>query len=146
MLDFYGLPDDFPGYLDSVGKSRPRDQVENVQRRFAESIDNRRFIPFLVLHEFEAWVFSEPKVVAVHYTRPEVEASIQAIVDSVGEPEMINHGRDTHPKARLLSLGLSYKPTSDGPLILDKIGPDAIAAACPHFAKWLNLLKALGED
>ena len=46
-----------------------------------------------------------------------------------GEPERINHGPDTHPKARLRAMGVGYKETSDGPILLDKIGIPAIRAA-----------------
>ena len=102
-----------------------------------------RFIPFLALHEFEAWVFCDPDVVAAHFDRGPFADQIRRVVALAGAPELINHGAGTHPKARLKRLVSAYKETSDGPTILGKIGIPAIKAACPHFAGWLARLEAL---
>ena len=62
-----------------------------------------------------------------------------------GEPELINHDERTHPKARLKAMGSGYKETSDGPLLMSKIGIPPIRIACPHFSDWLDRLELLGE-
>jgi hypothetical protein len=66
-------------------------------------------------------------------------------VQEAGAPELINHGEDTHPKARLRSLAGNYRETLDGPTLLEKIGLATVRAACPHFDGWLKRLEALGE-
>lgn len=145
LLDFYGLPEDFPGYQEALGAGHPRDKVVALQERFAAEIEHQRFIPFLALHEFEAWLFSAPEAVAAHFGRENLADKLREAVQEAGEPELINHGETTHPKARLQSMGSGYKETSDGPTLLDKIGIPAIKQACPHFGDWLNRLEALGE-
>jgi hypothetical protein len=70
---------------------------------------------------------------------------VRKAVEHAGEPELINHGENTHPKARLQGLGTGYKETSDGPTLIEKIGIPAIRQACPHFADWLERLEALGN-
>jgi len=98
----------------------------------------------LALHEFEAWLFSAPETVEAHFGKEHLADRLQSVVQQAGAPELINHGADTHPKARLHSLVGGYKETSDGPTLLEKIGIAAVRAACPHFDGWLKRLEALG--
>lgn len=144
LLDFYGLPEDFPGLPEALGAGDPRGKVAALQARFAEELNHQRFIPFLALHEFEAWLFSAPDIVEMHFDKANLADRLHTVVQRAGEPELINHGADTHPKARLHSLVGGYKETSDGPTLLQKIGIAAVRAACPHFDGWLNRLEALG--
>ncbi|MGY6273999.1 DUF4276 family protein [Methylomonas sp. MgM2] len=146
LLDFYGLPEDVPGYQEARGSGNPRDNVVAVQERLSAEINHPRFIPFLALHEFEAWVFCAPDVVAKHFDRAILEQKVQQAIALAGEPELINHGETTHPKARLMSMVGGYKETSDGPTLMDKIGIPAIRASCPHFAGWLDRLEALALE
>lgn len=146
LLDFYGLPEDFPGLLDALGAGNPREKVLALQERFSAEVNHRRFIPFLALHEFEAWLFSAPDTVEAHFGKVRLADRLRDAVADAGGPELINHGATTHPKARLQSLVGAYKETSDGPTLLEKIGLAAVRAACPHFDGWLNRLEALGEE
>jgi Domain of unknown function (DUF4276) len=141
LLDFYGLPEDFPGYREAREPGDPRQRVAALQQAFAEAIRHPRFVPFLALHEFEAWVFTAPDKVAEHFGTPGLAARIRR----AGDPELIDLDESSHPKARLRSMNTGYKETSDGPTLLEKIGIDAIRGACPHFAAWLTRLEALGE-
>ena len=144
LLDFYGLPEDFPGFQEAHGPGDPRTLVVALQETFAYEINHRRFIPFLALHEFEAWMFCSPDVFAEHFGQSELANKMREVVGEAGEPELINHGRETHPKARLQRLGTDYKETSDGPTLIHKIGIPTIRSACPHFAGWVEQLEALG--
>jgi len=143
LLDFYGLPEDFPGLPEALRAGDPREKVVALQERFAVELNHQRFIPFLALHEFEAWLFSAPDAVEAHFGKAHLAHRLQTVVQQAGAPELINHGVDTHPKARLQSLVGGYKETSDGPTLLEKIGIAAVRAACPHFDCWLNRLEAL---
>lgn len=143
LLDFYGLPDDVPGYLEARGPGDPRVKVAALQAKLSHEINHQKFIPFLALHEFEAWVFCAPDVVAAHFDRVDLAGKVQQAITHSGEPELINHGKTTHPKARLKEMAIDYKETSDGPTLMAKIGIPAIRASCPHFAAWLDKLEAL---
>ncbi|MEO5368364.1 MAG: DUF4276 family protein [Magnetococcus sp. WYHC-3] len=144
LLDFYGLPEDFPGYQDAFGVGHPSDKVVALQERFHAEVGCPRFIPFLALHEFEAWLFCSPKTVAEHFGTMSLIDKVSEAVQEAGEPELINHGEQTHPKARLQGMGSGYKETSDGPTLMGKIGISAIREACPHFSGWLDRLESLG--
>lgn len=143
LLDFYGLPKDFPGLPEALGAGDRREKVAGLQERFAAELNHQRFIPFLALHEFEAWLFSAPDAVETHFGKAHLADQLRTVVQQAGAPELINHGADTHPKARLRSLVDGYKEASDGPTLLEKIGVAAVRAACPHFDGWLSRLEAL---
>jgi hypothetical protein len=146
LLDFYGLPEDVPGYQEALLPGNPRERVNRLETRLAAEIKHPRFIPFLALHEFEAWVFCSADVLAKHFDRADLAGKIADAIALAGEPELINHGKATHPKARLQAMATGYKETSDGPTLMGKIGIPAIRAACPHFAAWLTRLEALGRN
>lgn len=145
LLDFYGLPEDFPGYQEAREPGDPRESVVALQDRFAAEIAHPRLIPFFALHEFESWLFCSPDVLAEHFGHVGFATKVRKAVEHAGEPELINHGKDTHPKARLHGMGTGYKETSDGPTLIQKIGIPTIRNACPHFAGWLSRLEALGQ-
>jgi hypothetical protein len=146
LLDFYGLPDDVPGYPEARGPGNPRANVVALQERLVAEIRHPKFIPFLALHEFEAWVFCSPEVMAAHFDQVNLAEKVQQTIAHAGEPELINHGETSHPKARLKAMAPTYKETSDGPTLMGKIGIPAIRAACPHFAEWLDRLEALAQE
>jgi hypothetical protein len=143
LLDYYGLPDDVPGRAKADGPGDPRELVAGLQDDIAAALGHARLIPFLALHEFEAWVFSSPDVVAAHFDRAPLADRVRQAIAQAGEPELVNQGEATHPKARLKTLVPAYKESSDGPTLLGKIGIPAIRAACPHFSRWLERLEAL---
>jgi len=146
LLDFYGLPEDFPGLSEALSAGDPREKVVALQNRFAAEINHRRFIPFFALHEFEAWLFSAPAVLESYFGKDRLAAQVQAVVHQAGTPELINHDPNTHPKARLRELAGDYKETRDSPALLEKIGIATIRRACPHFDSWLTRLEALGGE
>lgn len=145
LMDFYHLPDDFPGYAEARADGDARNLVCGLQERFKAEFGHERFIPFLALHEFEAWLFCSPEKVAEHFGDPRLSRKVSMAVDDAGGAELINHGRDTHPKARMKEFVPGYKETSDGPVLMEKIGVAAIREQCPHFSRWIGQLEALGS-
>ncbi|QAT88992.1 hypothetical protein EJ065_7470 [Corallococcus coralloides] len=143
MLDYYGLPKDFPGLATRpLGNCYAR--VEHVERAFAEDIGHRRFLPHLVLHEFEALLFTDPGQCSISFSTEEI-TKLQSIRASVQPPEEINEHPDTAPSKRVLAVSPGYQKTLHGPLAVMSIGLPAIRAACPHFAQWLSKLEALAK-
>jgi hypothetical protein len=143
MLDFYGLPEDFPG-----ASSKPAgtcyQRVEHVERAFAADLQHPRFLPYLALHEFEALLFTAPeRCASVFSDAPEVIATLQKHRDSVATPEEINEGPRTAPSKRILEAYPAYQKTLHGPLAVLEIGLSPLRAACPHFDQWVSKLESL---
>jgi hypothetical protein len=58
MFDYYAFPPDAPGMADRPNGS-PYDRVRHVESALVKAIDDKRFLPNLVLHEIEAWVLAD---------------------------------------------------------------------------------------
>jgi hypothetical protein len=144
LLDYYALPDDFPGMSDRpTGSSK--DRVEHVERAWASSVEHRRFVPHLALHELEAWVFASPSYLEAWMFDDDaaVIAAIAAVAAAHQTPEDIDEGVQTAPSKRLRNAFAAYQKTLHGPLALSAIGIDRIRAVCPHFVQWLARLEAV---
>ena len=141
MMDYYGLPNDFPGLDGRVPDVHER--VERLEQALQQDIDAPNFIPNLMLHEFEALLFSAPEKFAEWLDDQALLAPMAAIRAAFATPEHINNSPQTAPSKRILTLVPHYKKTVDGPLIAEDIGLDAIRAQCPHFNNWIERLLAL---
>ena len=141
MMDYYGLPNDFPGLDGRVPDAH--EQVMRLELALQQDIDAPNFIPNLMLHEFEALLFSAPEKIAEWLDDQALLAPMAAIRAAFATPEHINNSPQTAPSKRILTLVPNYKKTVDGPLIAEDIGLDAIRAQCPHFNNWIERLLAL---
>jgi hypothetical protein len=61
MIDYYRLPDDFPGMARRPPRANCYQHVEHLEQALADDIADRRFLPYLSLHEFEALLFVAPE-------------------------------------------------------------------------------------
>jgi Domain of unknown function (DUF4276) len=144
LLDYYALPDDFPGMRDRPA-ARARDRVEHVEATWAIAVGDPRFVPHLVLHELEAWVYAAPSHLEpwMFDDDPGVIAAIKAVADARATPEDIDEGPETAPSKRLRAMFPVYQKTLHGPIATSAIGIDRIRAACPHFGAWLTRLEMI---
>jgi hypothetical protein len=144
LIDYYDLSTDFPGMADRSAGS-PRDRVEQIESRWAASVGDLRFVPHLVLHELEAWVYAAPSCLEPWMFDDDVNviAAITATAAAHGTPEDIDEGPHTAPSKRLLAAFAAYQKTLHGPLAIAAIGIDRLRAACPHFARWLERLESI---
>jgi hypothetical protein len=110
-----------------------------------EEIDDKRFIPYIQLHEFEALVFSKPDMIKYEYYGRETEVSKLAVmlIEKDNNPELINDSAVTAPSKRIEVLIPEYDKVNSGVLILKAIGIDHIRSQCKHFNEWLTRLEAV---
>lgn len=140
MFDYYGLPEDFPG-KDTIPSGVCFDKVEYLEDTFASDINDRRFIPFLMLHEFETFAFVSPNIVNNVFPDLNIEQSLTRIKSGYTCPEEINDGPETHPSKRIERLAAEYRKNLHGPIITKRIGMDPILQECPHFNRWVERIK-----
>ena len=143
MIDYYGLPNDAPGMLNRPN-GPPRARVEHVERAIGALFNDRRFRPYLMLHEFEAMLFTD---ISKWEYRFDDAAAVAALKNDVRTflPEDINETPNGAPSRRIRSRLQSYVKGIHGPLAAQDIGLGAIRAACPHFASWLAWMESFGE-
>lgn len=146
LFDLYALPNDFPSMDCKVyaGLTTGHQKAEYLQTALSQDINERNFIPNLLVHEFEALLFSDLQPFADWTDDPTVEA-LQQIAESYTTPEEINDSPETAPSKRILQLMPGYDKVLQGTLIASDIGLDQIRAKCTHFDDWVKSLEGLAN-
>lgn len=145
MFDYYALPDDFPGVVESIDILNVRNRISFLEDKFAEELGGRAFIPYIQLHEFEALLFVDIEKLQIDY--PLSMAQIHKLkeeTDSYGDPELINNSSETAPSKRIiraLEQNYNYNKVQSGSAITSLIGLDAILENCQHFREWIDKIK-----
>lgn len=145
MLDYYGLPNDFPGQRQLRGSNshdRAKELEAALERHFAAG---PKFSPYLMIHEFEALLFAAPGVLAHVMNDPLAVTYLQGIRNSFTTPEHIDDDPVTKPSARVLNRFPGYQKVLHGPNTLNRIGLATIRRECAHFDEWVTKLEAIGS-
>jgi hypothetical protein len=150
MVDYYGLPQsdgrEWPGRA-AAALLRSDDRASFVESHLSQDVreilDTNRFIPFVVMHEFEALLFSDCAAFGRAIGQPELALELAAIRDGFDTPEGINDSPESAPSKRILALKPSYEKPLLGALAALEIGLEKIRAECPHFDGWVRRLESL---
>jgi len=154
MVDFYALParkedEAWPGRAEASSLNGEQKalhvesaMLEDVAAEMGGRFDVRRFVPFVVLHEFEGLLFSDCAAFSRAVDRPDLEAALSDIRNQFATPEDINDSPVTAPSKRVLRLIGGYDKPFHGPLAAIEIGLDSIRRECPHFDRWLARLES----
>jgi Domain of unknown function (DUF4276) len=147
MIDLYALPKDFPGKVSHTrSPDNPIFYVEALEQAFGNDITDRRFIPYLQLHEFETMLLADPEAFRIAFDDCDHAVDqLRAIAGSFPSIEHIDDGQTTAPSKRIVGLIPRYrglKPTA-GPDIAEFTGLAVIRAKCPHVDAWLTRLEGL---
>lgn len=142
FIDYYALPADFPGMATRPnGTSQVR--ARHVEREWEQRIEHSRFRPFLMIHEFEALLFSKPDELSKALYQTESLQELAAIRASFPTPEDINDNPLTAPSKRIIRILPGYQKTLHGPLVTKRIGLEALCGECPHFNEWIGWMESL---
>ena len=146
LLDYYGLPSDVPGMDSRPPNGTPAQRVTHVELAVAQHFGTPgNFLPFLLLHEFEALLFSSPSELPRAMTEPQKQPQFEAIRAGVATPEEINERPQFAPSKQIKSLFPAFKKTLHGPTVVGRIGLNQVRAECPHFDSWVGRLEAFAE-
>lgn len=140
LLDFYGLPSDFPA-MNSTGDSLTR--AKAVEIAFQNDIAQPNFISNIIVHEFEGLLFSDPTAFAGWFDDARIIDNLTQVRNGFATPEHINDGRTTAPSRRILTVCSTYDKVAHGSLIALDIGLDTIRRECPLFNAWVSRLEGL---
>jgi hypothetical protein len=150
MFDLYALPNDFPGYEDSLKIQDPYERITFLEKALSEDIDHHRFIPYIQLHEFEALLLANPELLLMEYVNAtaEVEALKEIVASYNDNPEKVNTGSTTAPSKRIISLIPAYEgnKVSVGAVLAGIEGVEIQKERCKHFADWINSIESLSDQ
>jgi hypothetical protein len=156
MVDYYALPAlggwAWPGRAEAAdlpiaNKPLAVEQalVNDINSELGGDFRSSRFVPFVIMHEFEGLLFSDCAAFARAVGIPSIEADLQAIRNGFSTPEEIDDSPETAPSKRIEALIIGYRKPLFGVLAALEIGLEKIRQACPHFQAWLNKLESLGR-
>ena len=158
MVDYYGMPPDWPGRVAAPSAAAtPSDAAARIESAMLADVgsalggdfDQRRFAPYVMMHEFEAMLFSDcgalARVVAQTSMSQvqDLRAALQGIRDKFETPESINDSVETAPSKHIGRIASGYQKRTAGMRAVQGIGLDAIRGECPHFSDWLGRLERL---
>ena len=135
MFDYYAMPEDTPSIdHQDIDIYKRIDFIENTVN---EDIGCKNLLFNLVLHEFEALLFSEPQAFE-HIANDRVVRQLQAIRNSAETPEHINNSAETAPSKRIQNVVNGYSKVRQGIIVAKYIGIDKMMSECRHFSAWIN--------
>ncbi len=141
IIDFYGLPNDLSGKNECDALKSPAESIVCVENKLFERIANKRFLPYIQMHEFEALLFSSSKGFEYfHSQESTVMKKINKIINEYPNPEDINQGIETAPSKRLKSIIIGYDKINQGNLIALETSLEVILQKCHRFKAWVNNL------
>lgn len=151
LLDYYGLPDDFPGgKAPGPGVLTPLEKSRAMEQAWKDELGDHRFLPNLLLHEYEALILSRPKSLLAGY--PGAKAAIQELEQEIWgfqTPEDINDNILTAPSKRIMRIfekhHLHYDKVTGGALAILELGLETVRRQCAKFDEWVKKLESLAE-
>jgi Domain of unknown function (DUF4276) len=152
MVDFYALPQTgekaWPGraaaaHLAFAEKAAAVESalLADICNAMGDGFEQSRFIPYVMMHEFEGLLFSDTTRFGHGIGRPDLSPQFQAIRDEFATPEEINDSPLTAPSKRIIDLVPGYEKPLMGTLAVLEIGLDAIRQECPLFRGWIERLE-----
>lgn len=147
MVDLYRFPTADSPFDDTIrSMPDPYKRVEALQDAIRQDVGlERRFVPYVQLHEFEALVLSDASRFGAFFDNEKAIRDLQDLVAGYDSPELIDDGETTAPSKRIISAIPEYEceKTVAGAEIASDIGVSVLRQCCPHFGKWLTALETL---
>jgi Domain of unknown function (DUF4276) len=145
MLDFYKLPDSFPGYS-TMPNSNCFEKVSHIESFWEQKIQNQKFLAYISLHEVEALLFSDVTKILKAFTVGKTpmnkqQNSLRRVYQQFPSPEEIN--TNDPPSKRLKSIFPTYDKLFHGELIATSIGVEKMMNECPHFKSWVEKIEEI---
>jgi hypothetical protein len=148
LVDYYALPKCWPGRetSSSLDFSKKAQHIhsqmsEDVSQQLGQRFNPNRFVPYVVMHEFEGLLFSDCQVLAESMLRQDLQPELLSIREQFNSPEEINDSPQTAPSKRLIALHPRYDKVLFGVDACRAIGLDAIRRECTNFDNWLTTLE-----
>ena len=149
MVDYYALPMNWPMKEQSQGALHDK-KAELIENAIGEDLKNnlgggfntKRFIPYILMHEFEGLLFSDCSIFASSIGNAALREKFLEISNLFVTPEHINDSPQTAPSKRVLGLMPTYQKVFHGSIAASEIGLNKIRSRCPGFDRWLTNLES----
>ncbi len=147
FVDLYAFPkDSLSPYTQQIQRIPDNYQrVAALETAIAQDINQPNFIPYVQLHEFEAFLLVDPDKLLTMY--PDSQNGIKKLKQDVTgmNPEEINESPQKAPSKRIIQHLPDYEvqKAQVGPMVAENIGLHLLRQHCPHFNDWITQLEHL---
>jgi hypothetical protein len=151
MIDFYGLPNDFPKSNDT-SKKTTYDTIKLWEKTFFDDIGVDNFIPYIQLYEFETLLYCDIDKICDEFFDLDIKnlkVKITKDIQQFDNIELINNSIDTSPSKRLNKLTdgkYCNSKVASSTNILKKIDIKTMLQKCTHFKYWIEKLTILNTN
>lgn len=147
FVDLYAFPKDaqspYTSQLQAI--TDPYQKIAALEEVIDQDINHPNFIPYVQLHEFEAFLMVEPDRLLGMY--PDGQTGINRLKRDIQgmNPEEINETPQTAPSKRIIQYLPDYEgqKAQVGPMVAEEIGLNLLRQRCPHFNDWITHLENL---
>ncbi len=136
MFDYYGLPNETPGSNNDA--SDLYEHVKIIESAIQDDIQHDNCIVNLIIHEYEALLFSNPDAFSSMY--PGAVDILSKIRKEYKNPEYINNSQSTAPSKRIMRIIYDYSKGRTGIIIAETIRIEKMLSECPHFKEWIETI------
>jgi len=145
MFDYYGFPSKWPGIIGEPPSSA-REHKRQIEEAVAKAVRHSRFVPNLILHEYEGLLFSQPEEIARACAENAGDESdliqqLARVAAKFPSPEDINDSPETAPSKQIAKIVPSYEKVFHGSMIAKEIGLPVLRQKCSCFAAWIERLE-----
>ncbi len=148
LIDYYGINEKhkFP-YWDEANKIPDKQlRLKRIKEEMQKDINNsfnKRFIPYIQIHEFEGLLFCNKEIFDKNFEKNEFSdyKYLTETIKTFPNPEDINNGNDTAPSKRLDRIIKGYDKIIYGSMIAQEIGLKAIREKAPGFNNWIKTIE-----
>ena len=144
FVDFFRVPTNCANYNECMFLDARISQVEQLEQSMSNFFNDRRFLPYIQLHEFEALLFSHPIGFEVFFETRE-KSLLMNVFEDYPNPEDINTTVNGAPSKRILNVKDNYNKVIDGNLIALEIGIHKIIERCNRFSSWLKNIEKMSH-
>ncbi len=145
FIDLYAFPKDtLSPYSAQIQKIVDHYQrITALEVAIALDINHPNFLPYVQLHEFEAFLLVDPDRLITMY--PADQTGINRLKRNIGNanPEEINESPHSAPSKRIIQHLPNYEgqKAQVGPLVAEDIGLTLLRKKCHHFNDWITKLE-----
>lgn len=156
LVDYYGMPDSWPGRADAHTMpvaQRGMHVEQSLCNDLKEELSGR-FRPCVQLHEFESLLFVDPATtalsIAVGTGKPHHVLVAQHMnemkAECGGNVEEINDSPEKSPSKRLIDLIDGYDKVAWGVTAVADVAIALLRDGCPWLGRWLNRIGSVGRS
>jgi Domain of unknown function (DUF4276) len=157
LVDYYALPMSWPGRSDAARLHYSKRAAfmaskisEAVAAEMGDGWRRQRFIPNVLIHEFETLLFSDPSSTARAIGNAVLETRMNEVLQPFESPEQINDHKETCPSQRLVKIFVAenlgkYEKPIHGNIAILEIGFETLQSKCPQFGAWLESLEKIAS-